>query len=400
MLESHSRRSFLAGALAAGALGAGANRLFVDGPDVRLRLLSGADPTGTRNLLVDMWNDLNPRAHVDLVHTLGGTSDQLSEFLRADADIYNLDMIHIRRFAEGEPGLRPVDLPKDQSFLQPILNACQAEKNKLWATPFNADAGMLFRRVAGPESVDVVPGLKAVMAASKGGLPQLVGQLDADGPGNEEAFVINVMEHALAQKDTLVDENGGWNFESYLWEDALRVLRHAIRGKAVVAAIGEAGTIEKFKSSKLRYMRNWPLGLRELDYRERRSAAATRIEIGPLPGGILGGQFLAISKRCPHPDQAEQVIRFLTGVPAQKILAVAGFAPTCGTVYNDRKTRIAVPHLWEMRVALEGARLRPMHKNYKEFSKRFAKDVRAFLYGDSQSTLGADFTRRMNEALS
>jgi multiple sugar transport system substrate-binding protein len=61
MGELYSRRSFLAGVLTAGLLSSAAGYLFTRRDPVTLTLATGAEPTGGgRNLLINMWNELNP----------------------------------------------------------------------------------------------------------------------------------------------------------------------------------------------------------------------------------------------------------------------------------------------------------------------------------------------------
>src|SRR5262245_58246320 len=55
MADFYSRRSFLAGVLAAGMLSTTATYLFTRRTSVTLKLVTGADPTGGRRLLVAMW---------------------------------------------------------------------------------------------------------------------------------------------------------------------------------------------------------------------------------------------------------------------------------------------------------------------------------------------------------
>src|SRR5690349_17635087 len=77
--ERYSRRDFLTGVLVTGTLSTAALSLLPGSrspANVELRLLTGVDPTGAHQLLVDMWNRANPNTTVHLINSEGGTGDQ------------------------------------------------------------------------------------------------------------------------------------------------------------------------------------------------------------------------------------------------------------------------------------------------------------------------------------
>ncbi|MFI5933918.1 extracellular solute-binding protein [Actinoplanes sp. NPDC051494] len=409
MGEAHSRRSFLAGALISGALGAVANRIFVDraparkplpnavAPVIGLKLATGTDNTGTRDQLLRIWKELHPEIQVQIVRVAGSTKDQLATFEDSGADVLNLDLIHIPHFADGGTGLRTLTQAKNMRYLPSIEKACTVKGSKeLWALPFNADAGMLFRRVPVRPDPDLATDLATVMARAEAGRPRFAGQLEWS-EADEEAFVVNVLEQAYARdRGLLTDDGETWDFDHTRWNKALTPLRTALQEKSVVATLNEDSSDKAFKTGNLPYMRNWPFRLGALD-RGERGGGTERIEVRPIPYGILGGQFLAITARCPHPVEAERLIRFLTGIPAQRILALAGFAPSCTAVYNDTQVTNLVPQLKAVRIAVDNAIPRPVHRNYTDFASLFAADTKAFLTDGTDLT--PDFTTRMVKAL-
>ncbi|MFC7479930.1 hypothetical protein ACFQX7_07620 [Luedemannella flava] len=179
---------------------------------VELRLLSGVDPTGARQLLVDMWNRANPNTTVHLIGSEGATGDQRKQ-METDArkgvvDIVNLDTIHIRAFVDQNL-IVPVEVDDTEVFLAPTIRANRVDgaADRLWAVPFNTDVGMLFERTpAGarpgtPKLAQVIDRLPA------GGL-QFVGQLAPSSSASHEAFVINILEHALSRDPKIIDADG------------------------------------------------------------------------------------------------------------------------------------------------------------------------------------------------
>jgi multiple sugar transport system substrate-binding protein len=136
---------------------------------------------------------------------------------------------------------------------------------------------------------------------------------------------------------------------------------------------------------------------RALDRAERAKPGTAEIRVGPLPIGILGGQSLGIAEDSSHPEAAERAVRFLTDIPAQKLLATFGFAPTGLDAYTDSSVAVLIPHLSDVRNAVERSRPRPIHHNYAEFAQKFKQHTEKYLYDDQE--LSAGFIRDIKEAL-
>jgi multiple sugar transport system substrate-binding protein len=395
MTDLYSRRSFLAGVLAAGTLSTTAGYALTRRSPVRLTLATGADPTGARDLLIDMWNELHPDITVVAEVISSSTQDQYAKFTETRADIYNLDVIHIPRFvAAGR--LTPISPGNQISLLAPLKRACLVDgsTDDYWAVPFNADVGMLFRRITDKRAIDDPPTLKEALAA---GNRQLVGQLDTGGAQTDEAYVVNVLEHALAQDDAILGEDGTISFSLGQWRTALEPLAGTIQAKQVWAEAGEDPATATYSRQNVRYLRNWPVNFRQLDRSERLKPDTAEIRVGPLPVGILGGQNLAVAKDTEHRREAEQVIHFLTDTSAQRLLTSFGFAPTGLDAYIDPVLEAATPHLKAIRNAVDQSRPRPAHQNYAQFAKAFKEHTYAYLH--QREPLAQRFIQDLQEAL-
>lgn len=263
-----------------------------------------------------------------------------------------------------------------------------------WAVPFNADVGMLFRRIVDKRALDDTPTLKEALAA---GRRQLVGQLDTGGSQTDEAYVVNVLEHAIAQDDAVLGEDGTISFSLGQWRTALEPLAEALRGRQVWAEAGEDSATATFSRQNLTYLRNWPVNYRALDRSERLKPDTAEIRVGPLPVGILGGQSLAVAKDTEHRREAEQAIHFLTDTSAQKLLTTFGFAPTGLDAYIDPELETSTPHLKTIRNAVDQSRPRPAHPRYADFARKFKEHTYAYLYAGEQ--LSQRFIKDMQEAL-
>lgn len=380
MSERYSRRDFLIGALTSGTLTAGALYLLPGGrstPAIELTLATGADDTGARELLIDMWNRANPNATVR-PHTLrGDTGDQLREMdglaRSGQADILNLDIIHIPYFA-GHELITPIELDNPNVFLERTLvaNRVGNDTRQYWAAPFNTDVGLLFQRRPDHDAPADPATLADVIDNAPPGSRRFVGQLRPTASDSHEAFVVNVLEHALSRDPEILTDTGAPSYELLRWQAALEPLAAAIADERIALADTEGDTIDQFmgiNGPQRGAMRNWPVAYRTLQQRNDGDVRTGRIQVGALPIGVLGGQSLAIVRNSRHRGAAADFIRFVTGEAAQKVLAAHGLAPTRIAAYNDESLRAFIPHLEAVRGAVERARPRPIHANYSAFAK-------------------------------
>lgn len=378
----YARRDFLAGVLATGTLSAAAMYFAPGGrpiPSVTLKLVTGEDPTGAHELLISIWNRANPRTTLLREEVTGSTADQraamISRATSGNADILNLDIIDIPYF-QSKGYITPIELENVDEFLPKTLVASKlgnSESMEFWAAPFNTDVGMLFERSGGdPVSSDnqSLPTISDIIDRFvKDESRQFAGQLQPASSSTKEACAINVLEHALSKdKRILGSENGMPAKELEVWQDALAPLHAAITKKRITLCDSEDETREKFRTQKLSYMRNWPRQYRRLQQLDDPDVKASQIRVRPLPVGILGGQSLALVEKSTQGSRASEFIRFATGVWAQKILASYGLAATQNGAYTDPNLTAFIPHLEEIKGAVEQASMRPIHRNYSNFS--------------------------------
>lgn len=407
MADHYSRRSFLSGVLACGTLSASAIYLLPGGrelPSVELRMVTGTDPTGARELLIDLWNRANPKTTIRLVNPItSGSGDERTNMLSSaqagEADILNLDLIDVPEFA-GKKLITPIPLIDSLQFIEPArrVNQVPGESDLYWAAPFNTDVGMLFSRRRGDgndaENRTLAETLDRHVTA---GSRQFVGQLRPNASTYDEAFVVNVLEHALCRDATILNEDGNVSDDLERWQSALGPLRDAIATRRVRLAGDEGDALDMFVDDKLTYMRNWPVKYRELQQAGDADVRTGRIQVDPLPIGILGGQSLALVAKSPHAERARDFITFLTDDPAQKILAAHGLAPTRISAYGDANLKASIPHLRRVREAVEKARPRPVNANYRAFAKIIKTHADGMLHSGRE--LSAEFVVDMRRAL-
>lgn len=410
MPEPYSRRSFLTGVLACGITTAGTIYLLPGGRsappppgpvETELRLASGRDPTGARGLLIEMWNRSNPQTPVSTDITPSGTRDErlVMQDLAAsgNVDIVNLDIIHVPEFAR-KGLITPITLVDPGEIFESIRYALRVPdtSDRYWAAPFNTDVGMLFDRQ--PEGSDLTEvSLWRTLDRIPAGQAQFVGQLNPDQSTSYEAFVVNILEHALSVDPGILTPNGTVSRDLGQWQEALAPLVAAVRAGKVTRSGNEDQSRQAFREdSRRRFMRNWPLQYRELQKEGDADARASRIRLSPLDRGVLGGQNLALVASSPHPELAKRFIDFMTDRPAQKVLAAYGLAPVRFDVYEDADFRMLAPHLGQLRTAVERARPRPITPNYPQFSDAVRVHTQALLDG---GRLTSEFIDQLQAAL-
>jgi len=412
----YSRRSFLSGVIATGTLAAVATYAAPGGrlqSRVELRLSTGGDPTGARDLLVSMWNETNPQTIVRVDPIDSGSGDErrimLEKAAAGEADLLNLDIVDVPEFAT-KGLIEKIPPTGGRQLITPLEQVSRVpdEPGAYWAAPFNTDVGMLFTRLDGDSTEAPPRRLPDLLATIPDGSQQFVGQLRPNVSAFYEAFVVNVLEHAVAERPAVLKPLGTPGVERpadristdlELWKAALQPLKDAIDAGKVLTSGGEPESLEAFGAadSTIRYLRSWPVEYRKLQLAGNRDVATGRIRVDPLSQGILGGQSLAVVADSRYVDRALAFISFATSEGAQKILASHGIAPTAIGAYNDPNLRASIPHLVRVREAVENSLPRPVHPGYRRFSDVVKEHVERFLYEDQD--LSPQFTTEMASAL-
>jgi multiple sugar transport system substrate-binding protein len=394
MPEGLSRRDFLTGVLATGIASAAATYFAKGGrasPTATLRMAAARDGTGAQDTLISMWNSANPSAKIQFTPLDGGTIDQLNAALSMvqaqQVDILNLDIIDIPLFV-SRGYLAPVDPslfhPDDflaKTVVPSRLGSADPQATH-WAVPFQTNVGMLFVRgassaVASSGDLPPLPAVVDTIVAPQS--RQFAGQLLPQSSSSAEAFAVNVLEHAVCRDARVLGEYGAPSDALEVWQTALTPLRAAVLGGKLTQAVTEDDTADAFQDGRLGFMRNWPVEYQHLQQFRDADAESANIRIGHLPYGVLGGNSLATVAGSPVATQANAFIAFMTSGPAQEILASYGGTPAATSAYANPQLATIAPRLGVVRGAVEQARLRPVNKNYRDFSRILVSNVNDFL---------------------
>jgi multiple sugar transport system substrate-binding protein len=391
-----------------------------DDTPAELVIVSGVEDGegGARQALVDMWNQMHPGRRARIEWVSGSSDEQHDAMIRyakgeeqVKADILNLDVTAIAEFAEfGHIAEWPADRAPGKllgELLQKPRESCYYA-GKLWALPFNTDAGVLFARRGllrpQPPTAPTAFAWKDVVAqrppaGSATPRAAYAGQLDG-----YEGLTVNAFEALWA-----VDREAGGSAElptdPAIWSAAVNRLYGTAADARVVdpgsTAYRETETADEFLHQRIVFMRHWPVAFRTLveDSDQRATVAAADIVMTPLPGpAVLGGQNLAVVAASGRGDDARELITFLAGEPSQRLLMqVGGFAAATGATYDRPEIRAAHPYADTIRAAVEHSRQRPQTPYYPLFSKEIRKIVTE-IRDDRDRAVPADLETRLDDA--
>jgi ABC-type glycerol-3-phosphate transport system substrate-binding protein len=385
-----------------------------DEPDLEpggLTILSGRDESagGQRQQLIDIWNDSHPHNQAKIVvidqAASGVYSEMIAQARNPDIDVFNLDVTLTAAFADpasGDPWIRQIDEswlaePPAKAFMAKPLSTCFYQ-GRLWALPFNTDAGLLYYRTGlGAEPPFDWAKIKATAARHHEFPAAYTAQL-----GDYEGLTVNVLEAVWAGSgDLSIARDGQVTLDLDAWNKAVRLLVPARDGRAGLVhpdalQSEETGSTSTFQNGSVPFMRNWPVAYRTLKNADKK----VPFDVTALPGpSVLGGQNLAVSARTGKPRAAQALIEFLTNQRSQNILFDrGGFAATRAGVYADETIKADHPYAPLLHTAIDNARLRPVSPNYVAFSETLSRQIYAVLDGE-QDALPDDFADSLTAAL-
>lgn len=157
-----------------------------------------------------------------------------------------------------------------------------------------------------------------------------------------------------------------------------------------VTTYGEEETRLLFQNGGAIFLRNWPYVWRLAN--QENSKVQGKIGIKPMihaagvtGGSCLGGWGWGISTTSKHPEEAWQLIQYLTSEETQKkFILQTGLVPSYKSLFTDAEVVAKYPHYPQLLQAVQQPALRPPLPQYAQ-----ASDI-------LQRYLSAAFTRRMS----
>ncbi len=333
---------------------------------------------------------LNPGIRVELQRTPDDANQRHQLYVQwlnarvGNPSILQLDVIWTPEFAAAGWVLPLTPYGPASSEFFPATIEANTWAGKLYALPWFADVGLLYRRTdlvpREPKTLEEMVGY-ARTAMSRPGGPHYGIVLQA---ARYEGLITGFVEYLGAFGGRIIDAKGEVVVNRPEAVRALEFMRDELYGSRVapldVLTWHEEEARYAFQNGNAAFMRNWPYAVAAISD-SAQSKVAGKFAVSPMPKSgaapnghstaALGGAQLAINAYTESPDAAYKLIAYLTA-PEQMLerARAVGQYPTRRALYDDArlKSAIAIP-LDDARRAIESATPRPVTPIYTELSE-------------------------------
>ena len=349
----------------------------------------GAEGTLVQKQL-QRFMQLNPGIRVELQRTPDDASQRHQLYVQwlnarvGNPSILQLDVVWTPEFAAAGWVL-PLDPygPARAEFFPATITA-NTWAGKLYALPWFADVGLLYRRTdlvpSEPKTLEeMVQAARVAMSRRGGPRYGIVWQ-----GARYEGLITGFVEYLGAFGGRIIDDKGEVVVNRPEAVRALEFMRDELYETHVapldVLTWHEEEARFAFQNGNAVFMRNWPYPVAAMSDTAQ-SKVAGKFAVSPMPAAAtapnghstaaLGGAQLAINAYTDHPDAAYKLIAYLTA-PEQMLerAQAVGQYPTRPALYDDARLRgaVAIP-LDNARRAIESATPRPVTPIYTELSE-------------------------------
>jgi trehalose/maltose transport system substrate-binding protein len=358
-----------------------------------------ANETGNKVKLVATPADANER--LALYQTLLAAKSQ-------DIDVFQIDVIWPAILAPHLVDLSAALSAQDRADQFKALIANDTVDGKLVAIPWFVDAGLLYYRedllkkygrqvpTTWSELADTAKTIQA--AEAKAGNSVLQGYV---WQGRAyEGLTCNALEWiASFGGGSIVGQDGAVTVDNPQAAKALETAKSWIGtiSPAGVLSYGEEESRGVFQSGNAVFMRNWPYAWALANAAD--SPVKGKVGVAVLPQGegagarhaaALGGQHLAVSRYSAHPEEAADLVRYLTSAQEQKRRALEGsFNPTLRSLYTDQELVAANPFYRDFLPIADSAVARPSTvtgRRYNQVSSAFVRTIHGALSGQGAAS--------------
>jgi multiple sugar transport system substrate-binding protein len=333
---------------------------------------------------------LNPGIRVELQRTPDDASQRHQLYVQwlnarvGNPSILQLDVVWTPEFAAAGWVLPLEKYGPAKSEFFPATIAANTWAGKLYALPWFADVGLLYRRTdlvpREPQTLEELVS-DAQRAKSQRGGPRygLVSQ-----GARYEGLITGFVEYLGAFGGRIIDDSGEVVVNRPEAVRALEFMRDELY-KWNVAPLDVLTWHEEearfaFENANAVFMRNWPYAVGAMSDTAQ-SKVLGKFAVSPMPKSAtapnghstaaLGGAQLAINAYTEVPDAAYKLIAYLTA-PEQMLerAQAVGQYPTRSGLYDDARLRSAINiPLESARRAIESATPRPVTPIYNELSE-------------------------------
>jgi multiple sugar transport system substrate-binding protein len=348
----------------------------------------GAEGTLVAKQLQDFMR-LNPGIRVELQRTPDDASQRHQLYVQwlnarvGSPDILQLDVVWTPEFAAAGWVLPLNQFGPASSDFFPATITANTWAGKLYALPWFADVGLLYRRT------DLVPREPATLGAMVSDAKQAMAK--PGGPrfgivwqgARYEGLITGFLEYLGAFGGRILDDSGRVVVNQPQAVRALQFMRDEFYASHIapldVLTWHEEESRFAFQNGSAAFMRNWPYAVEAMSDKKL-SSVAGKFAVSPMPasgepGGhstaTLGGAQLAINAYSESPAAAYKLIAYLTA-PEQMLerARAVGQYPTRPAVYHDPRLQsaLSIP-VDDVRRAIESAAPRPVTPIYTELSE-------------------------------
>ncbi|PYZ93621.1 ABC transporter substrate-binding protein [Salipaludibacillus keqinensis] len=373
-----------------------------DQEEVTLTYARGQDATGATNILVEAFMEENPHITVEfreMPSDTGQSHDQyVTEFSAGDStiDVFDADVIWPAEFAQGGYVLE-LDryIERDGIDMDDYFEGTVDSGNfegRQWAMPKFTDAGLLFYRSdivdEAPETWDDLIEMASEYQGEEGTDYGYLMQAN-----QYEGLVVNAVEFIASYGGSVLDEDQNVTVNSPETIAAIEKMIEIVESDITPGNIlnfDEPATHTAFLEGQSVFARNWPY-MQAMTEDEDQSQVAGNVEFALLPAGDegsaagLGGWMSMINRNSEHPEEAWELLKFMTGPEGQKITAIeGGSAPTLRDLYEDEEVRDAAPLFADEEFVntLENAVPRPVSPIYPQISDLMQIELSRALAGE------------------
>ena len=313
-------------------------------------------------------------------------------------DVLMLDVIWVPEFTRAGwlLDLTSFLAPSELAPHFPAAVEAATQSGRVWALPWFMNVGLLYYRrdlldkygLRPPETyTDLVRQVERIKSGEQD--PRLDGFL---WQGKQyEGMVVNVLEGFWANGTRVLGESGTVFPEPDRAEEALAFLRALIEtgvSPSWVTAADEELTRRSFQDGRAIFLRNWPYAM-DL-FEQPGSAVRGQVGVASLPRhvhgargvGSTGGAHLGVYRGTRHPKAAAELVRFLAGEPAERVMAAgAALSPSRMALYHDPDLLRGHPSFPAIYSLAMVARPRPVTPYYLMLSTMLQPQFSAALVG-------------------
>ena len=351
----------------------------------------GKDTSGTFKPAVEKFNKENPGLEAKLSELPEAADEQRNQLMQraraksSECDVLGLDVIWTAEFAGQGWTMDMTDAlgEREDEFIPSTVESVRYA-DKLWAVPYNTNAGFLYFRTdkggkAAETWEDVYKSAEAEDGIVYQGAPY-------------EGLTVNFLELLYSAGGKVLSDDGAKSEVNT--PEAKEVMKFMADGiesgaapKAVTTYKEEEGR-RAFEAGRATYMRNWPYAYSLANEADLKG----KFEITNFPAfgegegaGVLSGYNLAVSAFSENAGGALKLINYLTSVEEQNIRMIEGSTPaTVSASYDDAKVKEAIPFSADLKTAIEQAQPRPVSPVYPLISEAIYKNAHDALTGEAE----------------